>query len=75
ASAAEFMGIVLKRLSNQKIIFVGDSETRGVGNTINFPTQKYRIMVTAGIIKQYPEKIKPDMSLAQLEQKLEIKLD
>jgi hypothetical protein len=75
ASAAEFLGIVLKKLSNQKIVFVGDNETRGVGNTINLPTEKYGIMVTAGIIKQYPEKIVPEMSIAQLEQELGIKLE
>jgi hypothetical protein len=75
ASAAEFFGIVLERLSNQKIVFVGDSESRGVGNTINFPTKKYRIMVTAGIIRQYPEKIVPEMTIAELENELGITLD
>lgn len=75
ASAAEFFGIVLKKLSNQKIVFVGDSESHGVGNTINFPTKKYGIMVTAGIIKQYPEKIVPEMTIPQLEQELGITLE
>jgi hypothetical protein len=75
ASAAEFFGIVLKKLSDQKIVFVGDSETRGVGNTINFPTKKYGIMVTAGIIREYPEKIVPEMTIAELENELGITLD
>lgn len=75
ASAAELFGIVLKKLSDQKIVFVGDSESYGVGNTINFPTKKYGIMVTAGIIKQYPEKIVPEMTITELENELGIMLD
>jgi hypothetical protein len=75
ASGGEIFGIVLKKLSDQKIVFVGDSETYGVGNTLNMATEKYGVMVTAGIIREYPEKIVPEISIGQLEDKLGITLE
>ncbi|GIW30589.1 MAG: hypothetical protein KatS3mg071_0763 [Meiothermus sp.] len=76
ASACEYMALVLKKYSSQKVIFVGDQSSAGMGNTSITPVKVSgrTIYVTSSIVRGLPPSVKPEMSIAEMERDLGFQL-